>query len=135
MTTVSDCELIEIPVVRDYRGNLGIIENEAIPFKSKRVFYLYDVPSEAVRGGHAHKKLQQFLIPLSGSFDVIIDDSYHKKTVTLNRPNIGLHIVPGIWDNLQNFSSGCVCLVLASEEYDESDYIRDYQQFVNYKQK
>jgi len=128
-SSVLDVNIIELPKVHDDRGSLAVIEKDIIPFKIKRVYYLYDVPSDAYRGGHAHKELYQFLIPLSGSFDVILKDSKTKKKVTLNKPNKGLIIVPGIWRELENFSSGAVCLVLASEDYDELDYIRDYQDF------
>ncbi|WP_289045115.1 FdtA/QdtA family cupin domain-containing protein [uncultured Olleya sp.] len=128
-SSVLDVNIIELPKVHDDRGSLAVIEKDVIPFKIKRVYYLYDVPSDAYRGGHAHKELYQFLIPLSGSFDVILKDSKTKKKVTLNKPNKGLIIVPGIWRELENFSSGAVCLVLASEDYDELDYIRDYQDF------
>jgi dTDP-4-dehydrorhamnose 3,5-epimerase-like enzyme len=106
-----------------------VIENDTIPFVIQRVYYLYDVPSGAERGGHAHKKLKQFLIALSGSFDVLLDDGNKKKNITLNRPDIGLLINPGIWRELKNFSSGSVCLVVASEIFDEEDYIRDIQEF------
>ncbi|WP_397363424.1 sugar 3,4-ketoisomerase [Olleya sp. R77988] len=128
-STVDAVSIVEIPKIKDTRGNLSVIENDVIPFDIKRVYYLYDVPSDAYRGGHAHKELYQFLIPLSGSFDVIIKDGKNIKSVTLNKPNKGLMIVPGIWRELENFSSGAVCLVLASEVYDEDDYIRDYDQF------
>ena len=129
-TTINDVSIIEIPRVHDERGLLAVIEKEVIPFDIKRVYYLYDIPSDAYRGGHAHKKLRQFLVPLSGSFDVILKDGNDTKIVTLNKPNKGLLIVPGIWRELENFSSGAVCLVLASEVYDEADYIRDYKDFI-----
>jgi len=132
-TTVNDTKIITIPKVHDERGNLAVIEKDCVPFAIKRVYYLYDVPSDAFRGGHAHKKLQQFLIPLSGSFDVHLKDGESKKTINLNKPNKGLLIVPGIWREIDNFSSGSVCLVLASEEFDEADYIRDYKTFEAFK--
>lgn len=132
-TTIEDIQILEIPKVHDERGNLAVIEKNIIPFSIKRVYYLYDVPSDSFRGGHAHKKLQQFLVALSGSFDVHLKDGDLKKTITLNKPNKGLLIVPGIWREIDNFSSGSVCLVLASEEFNESDYIRDYKSFVLFK--
>ena len=134
-TTIDNCYLIELPKIEDPqgRGNLSVIENEIIPFEAKRVYYLYDVPSGAIRGGHAHKKLHQFLIAISGSFDVILNDGTLKKKVTLNKPNTGLLICPGIWRELENFSSAAVCLVLASFPFDESDYIRDINQFIEEK--
>lgn len=134
-TTIDNLELIEIPKIEDKkgRGNLSVIEKDCIPFSVKRVYYLYDVPSNAYRGGHAHKNLYQFLIALSGSFDVVLDDGTNKTKITLNKPNKGLLIPNGIWRELENFSSGSVCLVLASEEYDESDYIRKYKKFLSYK--
>ena len=122
-------KIIEIPKVHDVRGSLAVIEKEVIPFTIKRVYYLYDVPSDSFRGGHAHKKLQQLLIPLSGSFNVLLDNGKQKQTVTLNKPNKGLLIENLTWRALDNFSSGAVCLVLASEEYDEADYIREYEEF------
>ncbi|MEM5540184.1 MULTISPECIES: sugar 3,4-ketoisomerase [unclassified Olleya] len=130
-TTVNAVSIIEIPKITDEegRGNLSVIEKDCVPFDIKRVYYLYDVPSDAYRGGHAHKALFQFLIPLSGSFDVILKDGKNTKTVSLNKPNKGLMIVPGIWRELENFSSGAVCLVLASEVYNEEDYVRDYSEF------
>jgi dTDP-4-dehydrorhamnose 3,5-epimerase-like enzyme len=124
--------ILDIPKIEDSRGNLSIIESDTIPFNIKRVYYLYDVPSNASRGGHAHKKLWQLLIPLSGSFDVILKDGSNEKVVTLNKPNKGLLIKNHIWRELDNFSSGVVCLVIASEEFNESDYIRDYDEFVQY---
>ncbi len=129
-TTLDDITLIELPKIQDPRGNLSVIENGTIPFSINRVYYLYDVPSGAYRGGHAHKKLFQFLVPLSGSFDVVLKDGFGQgKIISLNKPNRGLLIVPGIWRELTNFSSGSVCLVLASEMFDENDYIRDFAEF------
>lgn len=128
-----DIEIIEIPKIKDIRGNIAVIENDVIPFAAKRVYYLYDVPSDAKRGGHAHKKLVQFLIPMSGSFDVILHDGKEQQKVTLNKPDKGLLIKPGIWRELENFSSGAICLVLASEIYEEDDYIRDFDNFVLFK--
>lgn len=133
MTTIGDVQLIEIPKIQDRRGNLSVIEGTIIPFASKRVYYLYDIPSGSKRGGHAHKKQQEFLIALSGSFDVILKDGKSTQTVTLNRPNSGLLISDGIWRELCNFSSGAVCLVLASDEFDEEDYIREYKNFKLFK--
>lgn len=124
---------IKIPKIEDRRGNLAVIEKDVIPFVSKRVYYLFDVPSGACRGGHAHKKLYQFLIALSGSFDVVLDDGKTKTTHTLNRPDEGLLIPNGYWRELENFSSAGICLVLASEEFDEGDYIREYEDFLAYK--
>lgn len=129
---INGISIIEIPkIVDEYgRGKLSFIEKDVIPFKIERVYYLYDVPSDAYRGGHAHKKLQQFIIALSGSFEVLLDDSEIKQKIMLNKPNKGLLIPTGVWRELDNFSSGAVCLVLASEEYDEDDYIRDYDAFI-----
>jgi dTDP-4-dehydrorhamnose 3,5-epimerase-like enzyme len=134
-TTIDLIKILDIPKIEDKkgRGNLSVIEKDCIPFDVKRVYYLYDVPSNAYRGGHAHKNLFQFLIALSGSFDVVLDDGNKKTTITLNKPNKGLLIPSGIWRELENFSSGSVCLVLASEEFDEADYIRKYKQFLKYK--
>lgn len=126
-------ELISIPKIEEPRGNLSVIENDIIPFEMKRVYYLYDVPSGAERGGHAHKSLKQFLIALSGSFDVVLNDGIEQKTITLNKPFEGLLINPGIWRELNNFSSGSVCLVLASAVFDEADYIREFDDFQEYK--
>ena len=132
-TKIKDVSIIEIPRVHDERGLLAVIEGAVIPFDIKRVYYLYDVPTDAFRGGHAHKKLQQLIIPLSGSFDVHIKDGTNTKVINLNKPHKGLLIVPGIWREIENFSSGCVCLVLASAEYDESDYLRDFDDFLAFK--
>ena len=117
------------PKIEDRRGNLSVIENDTIPFDIKRVYYVYDIPSGAERGGHSHKKLQQFLIALSGSFDVILNNGKQQTTITLNKPNVGLLIKPGIWRELKNFSSGAVCLVVASDVYIEEDYIRNLKEF------
>jgi len=121
--------LIEIPKIIDPRGNLAVIEKNCLPFEIKRVYYLYDVPSHAFRGGHAHKEQQELLIALSGSFEVSLDDGEKKKTIMLNKPDKGLIITTGIWRELENFSSGAVCLVLASDVFDEADYIRNYDEF------
>lgn len=126
-------QIIAIPKIEERRGNLSVIEKDTIPFEIKRVYYLYDVPSGAERGGHAHKKLQQFLIALSGSFDVVLNDGKNERIITLNKPYEGLLINPGIWRELQNFSSGSVCLVVASEVYIEEDYIRDFEEFKTFK--
>jgi uncharacterized RmlC-like cupin family protein len=123
-------DLIEIPKVVDPRGNLAFIEKETIPFEIKRVYYLYDVPSNAYRGGHAHQQQESVIIALSGSFEVILDDGFEKKRVMLNKPNKGLFIPTNVWREIENFSSGSVCLVLASSEYDASEYIRDYDVFL-----
>ena len=127
---IENCKIVELPKIADARGNLTFIEEDHIPFEIKRVYYLYDVPGGSERGGHAHKALHQLIIALSGSFDVEIDDGATKKTFTLNRPYEGLYICPGIWRELKNFSSGSVCLVLASNLYSEDDYYRDYDQFL-----
>ena len=124
-------KLIDIPKIIDYRGNLAVIENDIIPFKIKRVYYLYDIPGGSYRGGHAHKKLNQFIIALSGSFEVVLKDTKKTQKILLNNPSKGLLITPGIWRELENFSSGAVCLVIASEEYEEDDYISDFNDFVS----
>ena len=127
-----DTTIITIPTIEDYRGNIAVIEADVAPFEIKRVYYLYDVPSSASRGGHAHKNLQQILIALSGSFDVILKNGAETQIVTLNKPNRGLLIRSSVWRELENFSSGAVCMVIASEVFDEDDYIRNYDQFVKY---
>ena len=122
------CKIIELPKITDCRGNLTFIEgDEHVPFEIKRVYYLYDVPGGEQRGGHAHKDLQQFIIAASGSFDVILDDGKEQKRFHLNRSYYGLYVPTMIWRELDNFSSGSVCIVLASEHFDENDYIRNYQ--------
>ena len=133
-TTVYDCSIIEIDKHHHEKGNLSVIENgKTIPFSVKRVYYLYDVPGGESRGGHAHKELKQYIVAVSGSFDVKLDDGFQKRTYTINRPYEGLLVVPGIWRELDNFSSGSVCLVLASTEYSAEDYIREYDKFIEYK--
>lgn len=132
--TVYDCSVIELPKNHDPEGNLTpVYTNVHVPFDIKRVFYLYDIPGGESRGAHAHKECHQFLIAASGAFEVVLDDGVNKRTVTLNRPFYGLHIPPGIWAAEQGFSSGSVCLVLASEKYEAEDYIREYDEFVNYR--
>ncbi|WP_188050129.1 FdtA/QdtA family cupin domain-containing protein [Flavobacterium sp. GP15] len=123
-------EFISIPKIEDNRGNISVIEHDVLPFEMKRVYYLYDVPSAAERGGHSHKTQKEFLIALSGSFDVVLNDGKEKRTITLNKPFEGLLINQGIWRELNNFSSGSVCLVIASAVFDEDDYIRDFDQFI-----
>lgn len=132
--SVSDCSLIKLPKIENRSGNLTSIQNSIeIPFDIKRIFYLYDIPGGKDRGAHAHIECHQFLIAGSGSFDVLLDDGKSKKLVTLNQPYKGLHIPPGIWASEINFSSGSICLVLASHKYDEKDYIREYGEFLKYK--
>lgn len=135
--SVYDCSFIELPkiTVGERQGNLtAIYNNEQIPFEVKRVFYSYDIPGGESRGAHAHKECHQFLVAASGAFEVLLDDGINKRTVLLNRPFYGLHIPPGIWAAEQAFSSGSVCLVLASSPYLEEDYIRNYSEFLKYKE-
>lgn len=133
-STVYDCTVIELDRHHsDRKGNISVVENgRDVPFNVKRAYYLYDVPGGESRGGHAHKELRQLIIAASGSFTVTLDDGHVKRTFTLNRPYQGLYVVPGIWRTLDDFSSGAVCMVLASEKYDEADYIRDYEKFLRY---
>jgi len=131
--TIKAAKIIKVPKIIDPegRGNLSVIEKDIVPFSINRVYYLYDVPSGAYRGGHAHKAIFEYLIPLSGSFDVILKDGDSTEKITLNKPDEGLLIAPGIWRELENFTSGAVCLVLASEEFDEDDYVRDYKTYLS----
>jgi dTDP-4-dehydrorhamnose 3,5-epimerase-like enzyme len=130
--SLKECRLIDLPRINDPRGNLTFIESDKhIPFEIKRVYYLYDVPGGALRAGHSHKTLHQFLIAMSGSFDVTVDDGQHKLKFHLNRSYYGLYIPPMIWREIDNFSSGSVCLALASDFYDETDYYRQYSEFKN----
>lgn len=129
--SVDSCKIIELPKLTDPRGNLSFIEsNKHVPFEIKRVYYTYDIPGGETRGGHAHKKLQQLIIAVHGSFDIILDDGTRKRIVHLNRSNTGLFLTKMIWREITNFSSGSVCLALASEFYDEGDYYRDYNEFI-----
>jgi oxalate decarboxylase/phosphoglucose isomerase-like protein (cupin superfamily) len=125
-------KIIDIPKINNAKGNIGVVENDTIPFDVKRVYYLFDVPSGAKRGGHAHKKLKQVILAISGSFDVVLKDGKSKEIITLNRPDKGLLIQNNIWRELENFSSGSVCLVLASEEFSENDYIRNYKDYLSF---
>ena len=132
--TVFDCSLIELPSIKNRTGNITVIDNNIeIPFNIKRIFYLYDIPGGESRGAHAHKECHQFLIATSGSFEVQLDDGKVKKKVMLNQPYRALHIPPGIWASEVNFSSGAICLVLASHTFDETDYIRNYNKFLGYR--
>ena len=125
------CRLVDLPKISDPRGNLTFVEGgQHIPFDIQRVYYLYDVPGGAERGGHAHKGLQQLIVAMSGSFDVVLDDGRQKRRIHLNRSYAGLYVCPMIWRELDNFSSGSVCMVLASNRYDEDDYYRDYGQYL-----
>ena len=128
---IEKCSLIELPKITDMRGNLSFVEGDVqIPFDIKRVYYLYDVPGGSDRGSHAHKNLHQFIVAMSGSFDVVLDDGKEKKRFHLNRSYYGLYVCPMMWRDLDNFSSGSVCMVLASARYDEADYIRSYEEFL-----
>ena len=135
-SSVYDCSVIDMGKINHVSGNITVVENNKnIPFEIRRAYYLYDVPGGVSRGGHAHKGLHQLIVAASGSFDVNLDDGNVKRSVMLNRPYYGLLIVPGIWRELDNFSSGAVCLVVASSLYDESDYIREYEMFLKEKSK
>lgn len=135
ISDIHNCNVVDLEKIHNRAGNITIYQNGLpSPFDVKRVYYLYDVPGGSERGGHAHKGLFQLIIAASGSFSVIIDDSRNKKVVELNRPNYGLLVIPGIWREIVNFSSGAICLVLASAKYDESDYIRKYSEYQQFKE-
>lgn len=130
--SIQNCNIIELPKIGDPRGNLTFVESgRHIPFDIRRVYYLYDMPGGAERGGHAHKALHQLIIAMSGSFDIHLDDGYEKKTIHMNRSYYGLYVCPMIWREIDNFSSGAVCMALASDYYDEIDYYREYNQFIS----
>jgi hypothetical protein len=132
--SIDDCQIIELGKIHNRSGNITVIEeNKLIPFSMKRVYYLYDIPGGVERGGHAHKKLYQLIVAASGSFEVTLEDGKKRKTIYLNRPDKGLLVVPGIWRYLYNFSSGSICLVLVSEVFEEDDYMRDYEEYLKYK--
>ena len=131
--SVFQCNLLHLNQLGDRNGHITSVNNNMeIPFSIKRIFYLYDIPGGESRGAHAHKECHQFLVATSGSFEVLLDDGLTKRQVLVNRPDLGLHIPPGIWASEINFSSGAICLVLASHEYDESDYLRDYDEYLNF---
>jgi len=133
-TTVFDCGLIHFPRIQNRAGNITAVQNNIeVPFDVKRIYYLYDIPGGEDRGAHAHYNLEQVVIAASGSFDITIDDGRNKKTINLNRPYYGLHILPGLWRDIHNFSSGAILLVLASELYKQEDYIRGYDEFRSFK--
>ena len=134
MTLIKDIKLLSLPKIHTESGNITAINNGIeVNFNIKRCYYLYDIPGGAARGGHAHKNLHQLIVAASGSFEVRIDDSYECQTILLNQPDQGLYLPPGLWRELDNFSAGSICLVLASEKYSEADYIRDYNEYRNYK--
>lgn len=133
-SSIYDCHVMSLSNIHNIAGNITTVGgNSNTPFSIKRIYYLYDVPGGEERGGHAHKELQQLIVAASGSFEITLDDGTNKKIVRLNRPNYGLLVVPGIWREIFEFSSGSICLVLASHKYDEADYIREYQKFKNIK--
>ena len=134
--TVFDCSVIDMSKVHAKTGNITVLENgDNTPFDVKRIYYLYDVPSGEERGGHAHYELEQYIIAASGSLDVVLDDGINRRRISLNRPNLAVHIVPGLWRELDDFSSGSICMVLASEKYGEKDYIRNYKKYKEWKLK
>jgi hypothetical protein len=133
--TAFDCHILHLPVIHNRAGNITPVENSiTLPFDIHRVYYLYDIPGGETRGAHGHKNLESLIVAVSGSFDVTIDDGKNKKRIHLNRPYLGLNLKPGMWRDISNFSSGAICLVLADQKYDETDYIRSYEDFLNYRQ-
>lgn len=133
MYSVFDCHIIDLPKIHNFQGNITALNNNDLPFSIERVYYLYDIPSESTRGGHAHYDLEQYVIAASGSFIFVLDDGKDKKEFFLNNPAKALHIKKGIWREMKEFSGGSICLVLASKLYNESDYIREYKDFLNYR--
>lgn len=134
MYSIEDCKIVELPKIHNEAGNITILQNNKdIPFDVQRIYYLYDVPMGSDRGGHGHYELQQYIVAASGSFTFVLDDGKNKKDFFLNDPSKALHIKPGIWREIKGFSSGSICLVLASHEYNERDYIRDYDEYLNYR--
>jgi WxcM-like, C-terminal. len=134
MNTIFNCDIIELKKINNRAGNISVVENNlSIPFKINRVYYIYDVPGGSDRGGHAHKTLEQYVVAVSGAFDIIIDDGRNKKSIRLDRPYIALHIKKGIWREMRNFTSGSVCMVMASLPYDKEDYIDNYKAFKKFK--
>ncbi|NMC67714.1 MAG: WxcM-like domain-containing protein [Spirochaetales bacterium] len=133
-STVFNCSVLQLTKIHNRSGNITIVENNVhVPFEIKRVYYLYDIPGGESRGGHAHRELHQLIVAASGSFNVILNDGKNIRVINLNRPYFGLYIIPGIWRELVEFSSGAICLVLASDIFKENDYIRDYSEFINFK--
>lgn len=132
--TIFDCKILELKKVHNRAGNMTLIDSViSLPFQISRVYYIYDIPAGESRGGHAHKELHQLIVAASGSFDILFNDSTNRKSVNLNKPYYGLYVVPGIWRELVNFSSGSTCLVIASHKYDKDDYIRNYKNFLQWK--
>lgn len=132
--SIFDCNIIHLPKIHSRQGNITPVQNNVnIPFEVKRIYYLYDIPGGESRGAHGHKELESIIIAVSGSFDITIDDGFNKKTVQLNRPYLGLNLKPGMWRDISNFSSGAICLVLASEKFDKNDYLRNYNDFLKFK--
>ena len=134
MENIFNCNLVELQKIKNRAGNLSVVENSnSIPFDIARVYYIYDVPGGSDRGGHAHKELEQYVIAVSGAFDIQLDDGKNKKTVRLDRPFLALHIKKGIWRETRNFTSGAICMVIASHKYDNQDYIHDYDDFLKFR--
>ncbi len=134
MENIFNCNLVELQKIKNRAGNLSVVENSnSIPFDIARVYYIYDVPGGSDRGGHAHKDLEQYVIAVSGAFDIQLDDGKNKKTVRLDRPFLALHIKKGIWRETRNFTSGAICMVIASHKYDYQDYIHDYEDFLKFR--